>query len=219
MFRWSKRRSRNEALKTGGKENVQPTETAMRRAELATERDAALSNNLDNRMRSLKSSRPLTEAVLLLQGVIIGTMMQHRTPEARALRLWASTQATTKATVGLIQDMPVAPRQVTQEAAIAVTEVVQIRPAAHALTSVAERIAESCLCHPRKPLLPLLPLLRLKKAREKEKARTKENRDKLGQIKTEKNGRRLGSASALTSARNPGVPLSTKRTPTLKFLP
>jgi hypothetical protein len=152
----------------------------MRRAELATERGGVLSNNLDNRMRSLNSNRPLTEAVLLLQGVTIDTMMQHRTPEARALKLWASTQATTKATVGLIQDMPVTPRGATQEAAIAVTEVVQIRPAAHALTSVAERIAESYLCHPQKLLLPLLPLLSLKRAREREKARTKEKGSKFG---------------------------------------
>jgi hypothetical protein len=86
MFCKSKRRSRNEALKTGGKENVLPTETAMRRAELATERGGVLSNNLGNRTRKLNSSRPLTEAVLLLQGVTIDTLMRHHTPEARALR-------------------------------------------------------------------------------------------------------------------------------------
>jgi hypothetical protein len=76
--------------------------------------------------------------------------------------------------------MPVTPRGATREAAIAVTEAVQIRPAVHVPTSAAERIAESYLCHPQKLLLPHLPLLSLKRAREREKAREKEKGSKFG---------------------------------------
>jgi hypothetical protein len=75
----SKRRSRGETLRTGGKGHVQRNGTVTQKAELATETGGVLITNLDNKTRRLSSSRLLTEAVLLLQGVTINA------PEARAL--------------------------------------------------------------------------------------------------------------------------------------